>query len=203
MKKNWSIETEKAYFIPLSTVQHDQECKKEYPVFQKEEICEDVIDLLDAYEHLSVEWIGFEEFIKGLNKEFSRSVFFGGESVIIQVLKTGLKEYAKTIRDSEHQYYPHERLNVFLTACFSKAIKVCNFKVTDLSTEESWTLAHEKTFIAWGSNRCNLSIQSAGTDTASFNQYLYSKVVPMNFKHAMRRFKHETAILGGSNHYCD
>lgn len=164
---------------------------------EKDELCCGNQDLIDAYDHLHIQWIGADEFIRRFSHLFTDYVRYEDMPAVTTVLQNGLMAYAELLQKTDKHYYPHERLKNFLVGCFARAKNVCRFVVIDKVEGEKWSLFHEMPLSLWRFNRTDLDIQEFDIDQDDFAELLYKKVVPENMKLAMRRFKHEAAIMAG------
>lgn len=162
---------------------------------EKDELCCGNQDLSDAYDHLHIQWIGVDEFIRRFSHLFTEYVRYNDVPAVTAVLQSGLVAYADMHHKTDKHYYPHERLKNFLVGCFARAKIVCRFVAIDKSKGEDWSIFHEIPFSLWRFNRANLEIQELDIDQDVFVEMLYNKVVPENIKLAMMRFKHEAAIM--------
>ena len=164
----------------------------------KEELCDDNVLLLEAYDHLNAQWIGADRLMALLCQHISQAVFCDGKPVVEQVIRKGLEAYAVTLRIDAPHYYPHERLSRLLMASFHYAFILCRFKVIDAGRGESWSLSNDQPFCRWGRNRRYLRVVQADENPGDLAIALYAKVTPKNIQLAMRRFQHESTILVGA-----
>lgn len=157
--------------------------------------------LEEAYVHINMEWIGIDNFIVNLSNWLSDHVKRNGVPVIVEVLRTGLVDYAALLLREEKRYFPHQRLRAFLVGCFSCAGSMCVYKVTDQESGEHWSIESEVPYSRWRHGREHLSITASEMDRDDFGRNLYSRTVPRNLQLAMRRFGHEAAIMAGAMDY--
>lgn len=169
---------------------------------KKKDICGANPELLDAYDHLVFQWTSMEDLINSFSHMFTDLVRYDNVPAVNTVFRNGIQAYADLLKKDEKHYYPHERLKTFLTGCFSSAKDTCRFVVVDKKAGERWSLGNEVPLSLWRSNRENLEVEYFEIDKEDFSQLLYSKVLPNNMKLAMRRFNHETAIVGGDLDNC-
>lgn len=169
----------------------------------KDELCNDNYLLMEAYDHLYAQWIGADQFVCLLCQHISQAVFYEGKPVVDQIIRKGLEAYAVTLREDADHYYPHERLSILLKASFRQAFVMCLFKVIDSGKGDSWTLLNDVPFCQWGRDRQNLRVEKADENARDLTNALYTKVIPRNIKHAMRRFQHESTILVGTVDHCN
>ena len=162
---------------------------------QKDDICSGNQSLLDAYDHLHMQWLGVDELIRRFSHLYADVIHFDNSPVVSTSLEYGLKAYSNKLSISDQKTYPHDRLKCFLIGCFYKAKKLCRFIVNDRQSGESWTINNEIPLSIWRFNRNNLEVKKDDIDEAEFTQRLYQKVTPNNMKLAMKRFNHEAAIV--------
>lgn len=160
----------------------------------KNDICNGDQVLMEAYDHLRLQWIGTDEYIRRFSHIFSGSISLNDLPAVATAIRNGLKEYSKILRVKDKDYYPHERLKVFLGGCFSSAQTVCRFDVID-NAGDTWSLKSDQPLSIWVFNRTHLTFKKSEITPTEFTRLLYEKIVPPNMKHAMRRFNHETAIM--------
>lgn len=199
MKKNWAIIVKKTYLADTSiTESTDMKCA----IPTKNDICQSHAALEDAYDHLIVEWIGVDDFILTLSERYTHATYINGESVVSEVLRAGLLAYSETLIDDHKHFAPNERLKLFISACIDTAKVIGDIKVIDTDKGEFWTATSEESLYEWGSNRDQLTILDNKSIPEVFASDLYMKIIPKNFRHAMRRFQHETAIMVGPVGHC-
>lgn len=199
MKRNWSIIVKKTYFADTS-ITGSTEMKCAIPT--KKDICQSDLALEEAYDHLVVEWIGVDDFIFTLSERYTQATLFNGESVVYEVLRAGLYAYSKTLEDDQNHFPPNQRLKLFISACIATAKAIGDIKVIDADKGECWTATSEESLYEWGSNRGKLTIEENKSIPEDFASHLYKKIIPKNFRQAMRRFKHEAAIMVGPVGHC-
>ncbi len=168
----------------------------------RNDICQSDVTLEEAYDHLVVEWIGVDDFFLTLSERYTQATLFNGESLVYEVLRVGLYAYSKTLEDDQKHFPPNQRLRLFISACMATAKAIGAIKVIDSNKGESWTATSEKSLYEWGSNRGKLTIEENTSISEDFSSDLYKKIIPKNFRQAMRRFQHEEAIMVGSVVHC-
>ena len=148
------------------------------------EVCRDDKELVEAFDHLQIEWLGTSEFVLGLKKFFTCENYAVNTIMVGGTLHGGLKEYAKALRDRSFKYYPNDRLRVFIEGCLRNACVLNN-----------------KTGPQESSLGCVSGRPQAGS--ILFCNDMYTNTVPVNFKHALRRFNHEAALMDCSLANCN
>lgn len=137
----------------------------------RQEICCGNPALDNAYDHLHLKWIGFDDFILRLSKFFCDSTRFDDVQPVITALQVGLCAYDELIKCKDKRSYPHECLRSFIVSCLASTKAMC---CSDEEKEDSFP------------------------NDSEFTEALYRKIVPENMKLAMRRFNHEGSILAGN-----
>lgn len=165
----------------------------------KHELCHGNPDLAEAYDHLTFQWLGTDEFMRRFSHLFTDRVRHENTSAVTAALRSGLAAYSQAKERDDKHYYPHERLKKFLTGCIAEASRRCRCQVVDKHSRETWSVFHEMPLSQWQANRPELDIRElpAEPEHPHFESRLYQQVVPDNMKLAMRRFEHEDDIVAG------